>query len=164
MRSPFNESLDSAASRTMTMNPRHYVDLKETDRNLQPTYEAYIGRSKTYYRFAYSYAQQVDRKNQGVAEVLEKLSVGFDKYIKILSHMRGEYLDLMTRLSTGEVYHLERSVNEDTKQEMLRLKQDELLELYSAWKSQPSPENEESLERVVSEIKQLNPSFKFELP
>mgnify|MGYP003694005367 CR=1 FL=1 len=47
---------------------------------------------------------------------------------------------------------------------MLRLKQDELLELYSAWKSQPSPETEESLERVVSEIKQLNPSFKFDLP
>jgi hypothetical protein len=78
--------------------------------------------------------------------------------------MRGEYLDLMARLSQGEVYHLERSVNEDTKQEMLRLKQDELLELYSAWKSQPSPETEESLERVVSEIKQLNPSFKFDLP
>jgi hypothetical protein len=78
--------------------------------------------------------------------------------------MRGEYLDLMTRLSAGEVYHLERSVNEDTKQEMLRLKQDELLELYTAWKSQPSPENEESLERVVSEIKQLNPEFKFQLP
>jgi len=90
--------------------------------------------------------------------------VGFEKYIKILSHMRGEYLDMMKRLSAGEVYHLERSVNEDQQKELLRVKQDELLELYSAWKSQPSPETEESLERVVSEIRQLNPSFKFELP
>jgi hypothetical protein len=225
------------------MNPRHYVDLKETDRNLQPTYyfmincllysrmetglvsnqdfydedvnvylahllhsfidsrlkyliyktnadfllisigifdnpvgtaaprakvpsseEAYIGRGKTYYHFAYSYAQHVHRKNQGVAEVLEKLSVGFEKYIKILSHMRGEYLDLMSRLSKGEVYHLERSVNEDTRQEMLRLKQDELLELYSAWKREPNEETEENMERVVGEIRQINPSFKFELP
>jgi hypothetical protein len=129
-----------------------------------PAEEAYIGRGKTYYHFAYTYSQQVHRKNQGVSDVLEKLSVGFDKYIKILSHMRGEYLDLMTRLSTGEVYHLERSVNEDTKQEMLRLKQDELLELYSAWKSTPSEEVAASLERVVGEIRQINPEFKFQLP
>src|SRR5215475_3895696 len=86
----------------------------------QPAEEAYIGRGKTYYHFAYSYAQQVHRRNQGVADVLEKLSVGFDKYIKILSHMRGEYLDLMKRLSAGEVYHLERSVDEDQQRELLR--------------------------------------------
>jgi hypothetical protein len=133
-------------------------------RRAQPSEEAYIGRGKTYYHFAYSYAQQTHRKNAGVAEVLEKLSVGFEKYIRILSHMRGEYLDLMKRLSQGEVYHLERSVDEHAQQELLRLKQDELLELYAAWKSRPSPETEESLERVVDEIKALNPAFKFELP
>jgi len=99
-----------------------------------------------------------------VAEVLEKLSVGFEKYLRILSHMRGEYLDLVKRLSQGEVYHLERSVNEASQQELLRVKQDELLELYSAWKKQPSAETEENLERVVGEIRQINPSFKFELP
>src|SRR5215470_14693012 len=131
---------------------------------LLPSEEAYVGRGKTYYHFAYSYAQQVHRKNAGVSEVLEKLSMGFEKYIRILSHMRGEYLDLMKRFSNGEVYHLERSINEDSQKELLRLKQDELLELYTAWKAQPSAETEESLERIVSEIRQLNPSFKFELP
>jgi hypothetical protein len=135
-----------------------------TRAKVQPAEEAYIGRGKTYYHFAYSYAQQVHRRNQGVADVLEKLSVGFEKYIKILSHMRGEYLDLMTRLSAGEVYHLERSVDEDQQRELLRLKQDELLELYSAWKTRPTPETEQNLERIVSEIRQLNPSFKFDLP
>jgi len=133
-------------------------------RRAQPSEEAYIGRGKTYYHFAYSYSQQMHRKNAGVSEVLEKLSVGFEKYIRILSHMRGEYLDLIQRLSNGEVYHLERSVDEHSRQELLRVKQDELLELYSQWKSEPSPENEESLERVVSEIRQINPEFKFELP
>ncbi len=130
----------------------------------QPSEEAYVGRGKTYYHFAYSYSQQMHRKNAGISDVLEKLSVGFEKYIRILSHMRGEYLDLMKRLSTGEVYHLERSINEHSMQELLRVKQDELLELYTAWKAQPSPETEESLERIVSEIRQINPSFKFELP
>jgi len=137
----------------------------ETHRNkLKPSEEAYIGRGKTYYHFAYSYGQQMHRKHAGVAEVLEKLSVGFEKYIKILSHMRGEYLDLMKRLSNGEVYHLERSIDEHQQQELLRLKQDELLELYSLWKSEPTREAEENLERVVGEIRQINPEFKFELP
>lgn len=131
---------------------------------LQPSEEAYIGRGKTYYHFAYTYAQQMHRKNAGVSEVLEKLSTGFEKYLRILSHMRGEYLDLMKRLSNGEVYHLERSVDEHSQAELLRVKQDELLELYSAWREAKSPETEESLERVVSEIRQLNPGFKFELP
>jgi hypothetical protein len=131
---------------------------------MQPSEEAYIGRGKTYYHFAYSYSQQMHRKNAGVSEVLEKLSVGFEKYIRILSHMRGEYLDLLKRFSQGEVYHLERSINERSQQELLRLKQDELLEHYSAWKTEPTPEREESLARVVSEIRQINPDFKFELP
>jgi hypothetical protein len=131
---------------------------------LQPSEEAYVGRGKTYYHFAYSYSQQMHRKNAGVSDVLEKLSVGFDKYLRILSHMRGEYLDLMKRLSSGEVYHLERQVNEHSMQEMLKVKQDELLELYSAWKQEPTPEKEEHLERVVSEIRQINPEFRFTLP
>jgi len=131
---------------------------------LQPSEEAYIGRGKTYYHFAYTYAQQMHRKNAGVSEVLEKLSTGFEKYLRILSHMRGEYLDLMKRLSNGEVYHLERSVDEHSQQELLRVKQDELLELYSAWREAKTPETAEHMERVVSEIRQLNPDFKFELP
>jgi len=131
---------------------------------LQPSEEAYIGRGKTYYHFAYSYSQQMHRKNAGVSEVLEKLSVGFEKYIRILSHMRGEYLDLLKRFSQGEVYHLERSIDEHSRNELLRVKQDELLELYSAWKTEPTREAEESLERVVSEIRQINPDFKFQLP
>jgi hypothetical protein len=59
---------------------------------------------------------------------------------------------------------LERSINERSQQELLRLKQDELLELYSAWRTEPTAEREENLVRVVSEIRQINPDFKFELP
>jgi len=78
--------------------------------------------------------------------------------------MRGEYLDLVKRLSNGEVYHLERSIDEHSQQELLRVKQDELLELFSAWKKEPTPEKKQDLEKVVSEIRQINPSFRFELP
>ena len=90
-----------------------------------------------------------------MSEVLEKLSVGFDKYIKILSHMRGEYLDLVQRFSEGEVYHLERAVDESARQEILKAKQDQLLELYSQWKVAPSEEIEESVKRLVGEIQEI---------
>src|SRR2546427_11626075 len=99
---------------------------------MQPSEEAYIGRGKTYYHFAYSYSQQMHRKNAGVSQVLEKLSVGFEKYIRILSHMRGEDLDLLKRFSQGEVYHLERSINERSQQELLSLKRYQLPVLYTA--------------------------------
>jgi CRISPR/Cas system CSM-associated protein Csm2 small subunit len=132
--------------------------------HVQPSEEAYVGRGKTYYHFAYTYSRQMHRRNEGVAEVLEKLSVAFDRYLKILSHMRGEPLDLSKRLAQGEVYHLERTANEAAMQQLLRTKQDELLELYTAWKARPDAETVESLERLVSEIRQLNPDFHFELP
>ena len=131
---------------------------------VQPNEEAYIGRGKTYYHFAYTYSQQMHRKNAGVSDVLEKLSNGFEKYLRILSHMRGEYLDLASRLSRGEIYHLERSVDEYAQQELLKTKQDELLELFTAWRDKPDSATEENMERVVGEIRQLDPGFKFELP
>jgi hypothetical protein len=131
---------------------------------VKPAEEAYVGRGKTYYHFAYSYSQQIHRRNAGISEVLEKLSVGFEKYLKILSHMRGEYLDLGRRLSEGEVFHLERTVNEAGRQERIREKQDQLLELYSAWRDAPSAELEEGMKRLVGEIRELSPSFRFDLP
>jgi hypothetical protein len=130
----------------------------------KPAEEAYVGRAKTYYHFAYSYSQQISRRHSGVSEVLEKLSMGFEKYLKILSHMRGEYLDLGRRLSQGEVFHLERTVNEAGKQELIRAKQDQLLELYSTWRREPTPELEESMARLAGEIRGLNPEFRFEVP
>jgi hypothetical protein len=55
-------------------------------------------------------------------------------------------------------------VDEHSQQELLRVKQDELLELYTAWRETPTREAEQGLERIVSEIRQLNPDFRFELP
>ncbi len=131
---------------------------------VKPAEEAYVGRGKTYYHFAYSYSQQIHRRNAGISEVLEKLSVGFEKYLKILSHMRGEHLDLGRRLAEGEVYHLERTLNEAGRQEKIKEKQDQLLELYSAWRATPSAELEEDMKRLVGEIRELSPGFRFELP
>ena len=62
------------------------------------------------------------------------------------------------------LHFLSLRMDEHAQQELLRTKQDELLELYTAWREKRDSETEENLERVVGEIRALNPSFKFELP
>jgi len=131
---------------------------------LQPSEEAYVGRGSTYYRFAYSYSQQIHGRNTAISEVLEKLSAGFEKYLRILTHMRGEYLNLLRSLSRGEIYHLERVVNESQREEVLRRKQDELLDLYLEWKQTRTNDLRARIDALQEEIRQFLPEFRFEVP
>jgi hypothetical protein len=144
------------------VNPSNCMSAEK--RGLQPQEEAYIGRGKTYYRFAYTYSQQIHNPQSAITEVMEKLSTGFEKYVRILSHMRGEYLNLMDRLSRGEVFHLERHVDALKKFEDLKAKQDRFLDLYMEWKRSGNEEIRGQIEQLVSEIKAIDPSFTFELP
>ena len=127
----------------------------------EPTEEASIGRGKTYYHFAYSYSQQVNRRHPAVTDVLEKLSVGFDRYLKVLSHMRGEYLDLVKELSKGEIYHLERTINKEKERELLKSKQDLFLDQFLNWKRTGSPETLDEMRRLAAEIQTMDPEFRF---
>lgn len=127
----------------------------------QPVEEASIGRGKAYYHFAYTYSQQVHRKNPPISEVLEKLSTGFERYSRILSHLRGEYADIMRRLSKGEVYHLERTVDLEGRKELIKQKQNLLLDVYSEWKRTGSEHLQKKLDKLAEEIRALDPSFAF---
>jgi hypothetical protein len=127
----------------------------------EPSEEASMGRGKTYYHFAWSYSQQVNRGHPGITEVLEKLSVGFDRYIRVLSHMRGEYLDLMKALSTGEIYHLERNVNKEQERQQLKESQDAFLDSWLAWRRSGSAESLEELRRHAAAIRAVDPEFQF---
>jgi len=127
----------------------------------QPAEEASIGRGKAYYHFAYTYSQQVHKKSPPVSEVLEKLSAGFERYARILSHLRGEHFDLMQRLSKGEVYHLERTVNLEGKKDLIKQKQNLLLDVYSEWKKTRAGHLQKKLDQLAEEIRALDPSFVF---
>jgi hypothetical protein len=128
---------------------------------IQPFEEASIGKGKAYYHFAYTYSQQVHKKNPAISEVLEKLSLGFDRYARILSHLRGEYFDIMKRLSKGETYHLERTVDMEGKKELIRQKQNLLLDVYSEWKRTGAEHLHKKLDQIAEEIRTLDPSFDF---
>jgi len=132
-------------------------------RQFEPTEEATISRGRTYYRFAYSYSQLVNRRQPAVSDVLQKLSVGFDRYTRILAHLRGEYLDIIHELSRGEVYHLERSVNREQERELLRTLQDGFLDAYAAWRRDRSPETEATLRKAADAVRQYDRDFSFDV-
>jgi len=132
-------------------------------REWQPTEEATLGRGRTYYQFAYSYSQMVNRGNPAVSEVLHKLSRGFDKYIRILAHLRGEYLDIIQELSRGEVYHLERSVNQETEREQLQQSQDAFLDAYAVYRRDDNDVHRARLEQAAEAVRKLDPDFSFRM-
>jgi hypothetical protein len=133
-------------------------------RSSVPAEEATMGRGRMYYQFAYVFAQQIYRKNGAVPEVLEKLSRGFDRYLRALAHMRGERLDLFGRLAQGEVYHLERSVSQESRRSALRVHQDDFLDAYLEWQRDRSASNRERLLAAARRVQEMDPTFRFEFP
>ncbi len=101
---------------------------------------------------------------RGSPRCSEKLSVGFDKYLRILAHMRGEYLDLLKRLSSGEIYHLERVANDEQRQDSLKEKQDQFLDLYLDWKKTGEADLRTRMDEMIKEIRSLDPKFNFKMP
>jgi len=101
------------------------------------------------------------RKATAITEVLEKLSRGFEQYVQILSHMRGEYFNILERLSTGEVYHLERSLDRFESGRELRALQDQFLDMYSEYLKSKDPELKLKLRELAKQIQKLDETFRF---
>ena len=125
--------------------------------------EASMGRGKAYYHFAYTYSQSMFRKSTGITEILEKLSNGFERYVEILSHMRGEYFNILDRLSKGEVYHLERSIDPARASRELGTLQDEFLDVYSEYLRTKDQSLRPKVEQIAARIRELDDSFKFHM-
>lgn len=125
--------------------------------------EASMGRGKAYYHFAYTYSQSAFKKSAGITDILEKLSRGFERYAEILSHMRGEYFNILDRLSDGEVYHLERSIDPNKATRELAALQDEFLDIYSEYLRTRNPALRGRIEELASRIRRLDDTFEFHM-
>lgn len=120
--------------------------------------ETFVGRGKTYYDFASTYSQRVFGRTSGVCDVLGKLSAGFEIYVRVLGHMRSEYFDFVTRLSEGELFHLQASAQS----EGLQALRDEFLDRYSLYRRDPSPEARAKLLETVERLQRIDPEFHFD--
>jgi hypothetical protein len=75
--------------------------------------------------------------------------------------MRGEYFNILDRLSTGEVYHLERSIDKGRESRELKLLQDEFLDVYSEYLRTRNPDLKDRVEKMATQIRQIDDSFCF---
>lgn len=125
--------------------------------------EAYMGRGKAYYQFAYSYSQTMFKKPTAVSDVLEKLSKGFEQYVQILSHMRGEYFNILDRLGQGDIYHLERSIDKFESDKELKKLQDQFLDMYSEYMKSKNPQLKAELKTLAKQIQSLDETFRFQI-
>ena len=123
---------------------------------------ARIERGKAYYRFAFNFSQKITPRSPSLTVVLGKLSRGFEKYLVILSHLRGEHFNLFEQLSTGEEFHLRRSIDATAQQEDIRRTQDEFLDLYLSCGEKPDEGRLEKIREVCARLRNLDPSFRFE--
>jgi hypothetical protein len=127
---------------------------------LQVDDSVHAGRGKTYYDFAFTYSRSLFGPSSGITDVLGKLAAGFERYLRLLEQMRGEYLHLVDRLSDGEIFHLERDIQALEIERQRNL----FLDAYAEWRRDPTPERRVQLQQAAGALRRLDPSFRFDLP
>ena len=117
------------------------------------------GRGKSYYQFASAYAERLYGSRAGIAEVMDKLSRNFESYTKVMSWMSGEYLNLVRRMSEGEVFHVEHDAQSRFEDAHKTHTWDELLDSYVEWQKTHATDARRRLGRAARELKRADPSF-----
>lgn len=126
--------------------------------------ESRIGKAALYYALAASYAAKLGSGPASLAPTLLKISEGIDTYVRVLAYLRGHYLDLIRRYSAGELFHLERSIQEIERGEMIEQMRNEFLDTYHAWLKTGVPDLKEKLSEQARMLQEIDPSFKFKPP
>ncbi len=67
--------------------------------------EESIGRGKSYYARAATYASRLGEGRRGLDALLAKLEIGFEEYLRILETLRSEAFNLRQIFTVGEWYH-----------------------------------------------------------
>lgn len=129
-----------------------------------PGEEADVGRSPNWYHFSYTYGELLEQPSRQIAGLLEKLTLGLERYHKVLSHMRGEYWSVERRFRKAQVLRLERRVDEEAREQSLKEMQDRLLDAYSEWRKTGGKELLDQIRGLAREIRELSPDFQFSLP
>jgi hypothetical protein len=122
---------------------------------MHPAEETYVGRGKTYYDFAHTYGQSVFGRTSAVCDVLGKLATGFERYVRLLGHLRGEYFDLVAPLGEGEMYHLQRTAVAAGVEAL----HNEFLDRLAEHRRDPTAETQARLRDVVTRIRRHEPDF-----
>lgn len=133
---------------------------RPTANELQPSRETWMGRAQTYYDFASTYSRIVFGRHSAVPLVLGKLSNNFEDYVRLLSHLRSEYLNLIAHLSDGAFFHLQEEVHASG----VSASYDGFLDALAEWRDNPNDDTRETLRQVVDHLHRIDPDFHWEWP
>ena len=123
--------------------------------------ETLMARGKTYYHFASGCHERFKRRRTGVADVMDKLSDRFEMYSKILSHMRVSYLNLLKRLSQGEIFHIQRKAQEVPSFASVREGRDNFLDAYGEWMRSGSEFHRQRVNALGGALVKVDSRFRF---
>lgn len=122
----------------------------------------YLELAKLYYDQAAAYHKRIYRKKTGVGEVLEKMSHYFEAYQNLLKYMRREYFSFVNSFRDRAFHHFMDQFKNYESDFRRRSKMDEFLDLYAAWLGTKDPSLVGRINHIVSELKTLDPFFKFD--
>ena len=138
---------------------RHSALHKDPAHAPDDIHERLTGRGKSYYHFASAYAERLFGRRAAIAEVMDKLSRNFEAYTKVMIWMSGEYLNLLERLTSGEVFHIEKGAQEHFEDAHRINTWDALLDSYVEWQKTHAKEARRRLARAARELKRIDPEF-----
>ena len=136
---------------------------KNSNKFFKKSSRHYREMAKLYYDQAAAYHKRIYRRRTGVGEVLEKMSYYFEAYVGLLKRVRRDYFNFVNGFRDQAFSHF---MNEMKSYEAGYLKKslmDQFLDVYSKWLETKNPEMEARLRKIVSDLKSVDPSFRFDL-
>lgn len=119
--------------------------------------------AKLYYDQAAAYHRRIYRKQTGVGDVLEKLSRYFEYYQNVLKIARREYFNFINGFRDQVFLEFLSEMRNYEKEAQKRIQMDVFLDLYAQWLRFRDPQIRQQLEKVVEELKALDPNFQFDV-
>jgi hypothetical protein len=124
---------------------------------------AYSGRGKIYYELAQSYLYKASGRKSAIGDVLGKLALRFEDYVRTLSVLKGKYFNFYKQITPGEMYHFEQSILKFSKSDKLAKLHNRFLDIYSEYQKNKSIPLKEALKKVTKEIVEIDSSFNFKI-
>jgi hypothetical protein len=119
----------------------------------------YLEEAQQYYHWAALFGNRLPARYQGLALALAKIATNFETYCAVLTHLSTTYLRLMPRLSSGEVFHLEREAHQAAQPYIREEALNRLLDAYNHWQTQKTPEARRRFQDECALYQQVNPVF-----
>lgn len=119
------------------------------------------GRIALYYSFAASALAHLKGASVSLVNVFESLSEQMEEVLLILRRAAGTYFDLMEKISSGSMYHLEKELTDESKKCLYNKKIDEFLKLYSEYKENPTDDLKSKISKLSDELRAIDEKFSF---